>query len=93
MPGYDRTDPPGQKPFAHRKASHYHNAYGVLPRALDTNHVREEKDRSIMSIHRLEAYATLRRRAGVRGEMVPSGSLFVPSRDALRTGKQFVSIV
>jgi hypothetical protein len=38
-----------------------------------------------VSIHRLEAYATLRRRAGVRGEMVPSGILFEPSRDALRT--------
>jgi hypothetical protein len=28
VPGYDRAVPPGQKPFAHRRASNYPGAYG-----------------------------------------------------------------
>jgi hypothetical protein len=31
VPGYDQPVPPGQKPFAHRNASHYLSAYGLKP--------------------------------------------------------------
>ena len=31
MPGYYRAVPPGQKPFAHRSASHYLSAHGLAP--------------------------------------------------------------
>ena len=31
VPGYDQPVPPGQKPFSHRRASHYVSAYGLRP--------------------------------------------------------------
>jgi hypothetical protein len=49
VPGYDQHVPPGQKPSAHRSASHYPSADGVSTLGF----IHKSEERRILAKHRL----------------------------------------